>query len=387
MNHSKFLAVALTLVMIVPVVAVTSFSDESSAAVTTNSETISFSVVTGNAFELKVTDQFWKGYDFTSEDKPSWVSFEERDTSLQYSTILIKGTAPSAGKYTFTWTKWFDSDHENGSRQTLILNVSDSSYDVVNYSNFGIDRQLDDYLNPFRYGGTEQTLTTSNDKSIRLKPGYYDFKFSGWWFSEGHSADLTGETYGLYKDSDGNWVGILDPGRYEFTVAINKDNLTFKFYIQVNEKKLNLNYHSENQVIDGECVWGEPFSLLDTSNGSYTLEGWYDTDGFRVGLPGDNYTVYTDTDLYAKWISNVIVMDSDGTVLSIMEVEKDSTCTLPTVTKEGYEFSHWSTEADGDAVISDGTSPYKPTGDIVLYPVFTDDLRFPIPEFSLVTEG
>lgn len=312
---------------------------------------------------------------------PDWINVVKKN--YKYT---LEGTAGPVGTYDFQF-KFTDS---NAGRPTYAISITInvvSFPDNVNYGNFGIDAQLDDYLNPFRYGGNEQTLTTTNDKSIRLKPGYYGFKFKGWLWGEEHNSDLVGDTHGLVKDSDGNWVGNLAPGNYDFTVAITKDNLSFKFYIQVNAKMVNVTYQGDGFNTTTQVTYGEHFDLPLSSDNNYTLKGWYKSDGTYVGAPGGSYVVHGDTSLYAKWVSNVIVMDSAGTVLDVMEVEKDSTCTLPAVTKEGYEFNYWSTEADGDAVISDGTSPYKPTGDIVLYPVFTDDLRFPIPKFSLVTEG
>ena len=380
MNHSKFLAVALALVMIVPVAAI-SISEDSDAA--ESSYTYKLETFANNPFEYRV--QFLGGYQFYPGNLPEGVSVEAKIyNGLKW--IYVSGKIDTPGTYSFTVDLGINDDHDYVGTFTVEIEVKNAPHGL-NYNNLGIDAKLDDFLNPFRYGGSEQTLTITNDESIRLKPGKYNFKFKGWLWGEDHNADLTGETNGLIKDGDGNWVGMLNPGRYEFTVIIDKDNLSFKFYIQVNEKKVDLNYHNEGSIVDAEYTWGIPFNLQNTTNGDYTLEGWYTGDGRYIGAPGDNFIIYENTDLYAKWISNVIVMDSDGTVLNVMEVEKDTTCTLPTVTKEGYEFSHWSTEPDGDAVISDGTSPYKPTGDIVLYPVFADDLRFPVPEFSLVTEG
>lgn len=382
MNHSKFLAVALALVMTVPV-ATLSISDDSDALYRVVHLDRSYNAFVNTPFSIEIGTIPSLNYnsDVYSTNLPDGVSLE-----LDGERIIIKGSIGAAGTYEFQVTEDDPPPISLTRVYDITLQISEIP-DGVDYTNLGIDVQIDDYLNPFRYGGTEQTLTTTHDKTIRLKPGHYGFKFKGWLWGEEHNSDLTGDTNGLVKDGDGNWVGTLEPGDYDFTGIIDKDNLTFPFHIHVDTKWVNVNYGGEGVEETKQVAYGDPFSLPDYSNGNYTLEGWYDSNGARVGVPGDTYVIYDDMTLNAKWISSVIVMDSDGTVLNVMEVEKDTTCTLPTVTKEGYEFSHWSTEPDGDAVISDGTSPYKPTGDIVLYPVFTDDLRFPIPKFSLVTEG
>ena len=385
MNHSKFLAVALALVMIVPVTAL-SLSNESYALRETQFDR-NYNVFVNVPFNIQLVtiyDDYLDSLDSTN--MPDGVSLEVSPVDSVWDGIFIKGSIGAVGTYNFSVVYTCGPPVSTESTCNITLQVSDVP-SGVDYNNLGIDAQIDDYLNPFRFGGTEQTLTTTHDKTIRLKPGYYGFKFKGWLWGEEHNSDLTGDTNGLVKDGDGNWVGTLEPGDYDFTGIIDKDNLTFTFHIHVDTKWVNVNYGGEGVEETKQVAYGDPFSLPDYSNGNYTLEGWYDSNGARVGVPGDTYVIYDDMTLNAKWISSVIVMDSDGTVLNVMEVEKDTTCTLPTVTKEGYEFSHWSTEPDGDAVISDGTSPYKPTGDIVLYPVFTDDLRFPIPKFSLVTEG
>ena len=382
MNHSKFLAVALALVMIVPV-ATLSISDDSDALYRVVHVDRSYNAFVNTPFNIEIGTIPSLNYnsDVYSTNLPNGVSLE-----LDGERIIIKGSIGAAGTYEFQVTEDDPPPVSLTRIYDITLQISEIP-DGVDYTNLGIDVQIDDYLNPFRYGGTEQTLTTTHDKTIRLKPGHYGFKFKGWLWGEDHNSDLTGDTNGLVKDGDGNWVGTLEPGDYDFTGIIDKDNLTFTFHIHVDTKWVNVNYGGEGVEETKQVAYGDPFGLPNYSNGNYTLEGWYDSNGARVGVPGDTYVIYDDMALNAKWISNVIVMDSDGTVLNIMDVEKDTTCTLPTVTKEGYEFSHWSTEPDGDAVISDGTSPYKPTGDIVLYPVFADDLRFPVPEFSLVTEG
>jgi len=91
---------------------------------------------------------------------------------------------------------------------------------------------------------------------------------------------------------------------------------------------------------------GEVIVLPEPVRKNYAFIGWYTAldDGTRVGGTGDDYTVKTNTTLYAQWVSGITVYYSpNGGIVSPQNevVSVGGSVTLPTPSRGGYVFKGW----------------------------------------------
>lgn len=350
-----------------------------------------------------------------AESAPSWTVYADTDYTLSYEG----GNSVGAVSFTFISDKtaqtppwvsgWSDysitihSPSEPGRYQVpMIVGMvssltGDTSYfersfsiQVVNKPQVDlttpqIDAQLDDYLNP-AHGDPDQghvTLEMNEDRAIRLKPGTYNFKLDKWWLHEDHYADLKGDTHGLTKDTSGNWVGQLAGGEtYEFTVNVgNKGEFTFS--VKVNDVTRTITYDNEGTTSSSTVGWGDSFTLPEATLGTYAFEGWYDSEGNRIGGANDTYAIYSDTTLEAKWVSVVTFVNPAG-LPNEQRIEKDGTILIPIAVMEGSVFLYWSEDPQGDGVYSEGNEYVTPSGSVTLYPIFETEFVIGPPNFVLI---
>jgi len=126
-------------------------------------------------------------------------------------------------------------------------------------------------------------------------------------------------------------------------------------------------------------------SSLTLPNGSglsksgYTFNGW-NTNASGTGTQynaGGSYTVTGDITLYANWVSSDVTYTvsynnngGNGTVPASQTVQSGSTITLPNgsgLSKSGFTFGGWNTNASGSGVLYGAGSIYTPHSNITLY--------------------
>ena len=120
--------------------------------------------------------------------------------------------------------------------------------------------------------------------------------------------------------------------------------------------------------------WNSASVTLPTpTRTGYTFKGWYTaaSGGTKAGGAGDSYTPTAAITLYAQWTANTYTVTFNATGGSVSPTSKsvtyDSTYeTLPTPTKEGYEFLGWYTAETGGSQITSSTT-VKITANQTLY--------------------
>ena len=115
--------------------------------------------------------------------------------------------------------------------------------------------------------------------------------------------------------------------------------------------------------------------LIAPTKSNATFLGWYtaSTGGTRVGGAGESYDPNgSDVTLFAQWDNTYTVTYSAGTNATgaPASVEfKDSTgpVTLPTPSRDDYEFSGWYTESTGGTKVGNAGAGYTATSDATLH--------------------
>lgn len=148
-----------------------------------------------------------------------------------------------------------------------------------------------------------------------------------------YTANATANTYKVHFDGNGATSGAMNDQSFTYGTA---QNLTANAF----ERKFTVTYHTDG----GDAI--------DAVTASATFNGWatsatgakvYDNKHSVNNLATTNTTV----NLYAKW--------TDGSV------------TLPTPTKEGFDFKGWYTDAACSAANKVTGTTYTPTSDVTLY--------------------
>jgi len=126
-------------------------------------------------------------------------------------------------------------------------------------------------------------------------------------------------------------------------------------------------------VVDGDsCTIVLP--SITASNG-HTVDGWYDSEGVKVGMPGDSYDLKENVSLIAKATVNQYTVTynynanggSSATKATDTVKYNEAVDLTPTAIKDGYEFVGWSLDPDTELV---NEQLSMPGFNITLYAVF-----------------
>ena len=118
---------------------------------------------------------------------------------------------------------------------------------------------------------------------------------------------------------------------------------------------------------------GDTITLPACTKDGYEFVGWYEEDTC-AGQAGEDYTVTGDVTLKARYEKKetqverpeaTITFDADGGKMEggNITAKVGDTITLPTCTKDGYEFAGW---YDNDTCVGQAGEDYTVTGDVVL---------------------
>ena len=171
---------------------------------------------------------------------------------------------------------------------------------------------------------------------------------------------------------------------YDRTLSASEIDQTFE--ASAGEFGLNLNTVTFNPN-GGEV--DTPTLRTNVSDGTVTLRtptkanatflGWYtaSTGGTKVGDAGDSYDPNgNDVTLFAQWDNTYTVTYSAGTNATGAPASvqfKDSTgpVTLPTPSRDDYEFNGWYTAATGGTKVANAGASFTATSDVTLHGQWT----------------
>ena len=123
-------------------------------------------------------------------------------------------------------------------------------------------------------------------------------------------------------------------------------------------------------------------TLPTPTRSGYIFAGWYTaaSGGERVGGAGESYTPSANITLYAQWGKpcDVTYDANGGTCGTASEKYTGTALTLPTPTRDGYNFMGWYDAANGGNKIGNAGDTYNPKGEITLYAQWQEKVTYTV---------
>ena len=221
------------------------------------------------------------------------------------------------------WTRPNDLD--------LYAKWTANTYVVSYYSNGGTS-----------YSNTTMTYDSSYTLPTPTKTGY---SFGGWY----ENSTFTGEPFEI----SGIWNETRNVSLYAKWTA--KD---YSIFLVVNNGTLPSGYQTTIPV-----TYDSTYYVPTPTRTGYTFGGWYTNSSLTTSFSKTTYWTRTsDLTLYAKWTAisySVTFVSNGGTSYSSRTIAYDSSYTLPTPTKTGYNFLGWYLDSDlTEPILSTGIWNY-----------------------------
>lgn len=203
-------------------------------------------------------------------------------------------------------------------------------------------------------GTTAATIRDYSGESVTLPISTREGDWLVGWFDGDHFVGEGGASYTIPERNvtlTAHWSPI-------YTVSYNMTN-------------------GGNVDHDSDTYEGTALILPTPTNGPKpTFEGWFTaaSGGSKIGGAGDNYTPKASITLYAQWSTNIpITFDANGGTCSTSSLTYDGVTpiTLPTATRDGYQFNGWFTAKSDGTKIGNAGGSYTPSEADTLYAQWT----------------
>ncbi|MDR0385467.1 MAG: InlB B-repeat-containing protein [Prevotellaceae bacterium] len=183
----------------------------------------------------------------------------------------------------------------------------------------------------------------------------------------------TGYTFGgWFTEADGKGTGYGSETVYK-TVG----NTTLYAKWTVKSYTLSFDAQGGAPVPALPANYNDVLSLSAPVRAGYTFKGWNTLkDGSGVAYTENvNYTIDDNITLYAQWEADSYTLSFDtqgGNPVNSQQISYGAvTDALPAVTRAGYTFGGWFTEADGNGTEYTPATVYKTAGNTTLYAKWT----------------
>ena len=294
-----------------------------------------------------------------------------KQTANVGQSITITYSKPTRSGYTFLgWSTWSGAT-EPEAMFTPGYSYS-SDYDITLYAVWKQNQTTQYSLSFSLQGGTGTFNTLYGGYGERVQipyttPTKSGYTFKGWaTYSGGSVSYQPGEYYTLYGNSTLYAVWQSSGGTTQYYLDFN---------LQGGSGTFNTLYG----------VYGERLfipSSSPTKNG-YTFQGWSTSStGSPQYQPGDYYTIYSNTILYAIWGESTqyctITFNANGGTGAPSNQQKiiGETTYIPYTkpTKTGYAFLGWSTSRYATSADYQLGQAYTPYGDMTFYAVWEQNV-------------
>ena len=295
----------------------------------------------------------------------------EKQTANIGQSITITYSKPTRSGYTFLgWSTWSGATEPEAMFTPGYSYTSDS--DTTLYAVWSQNQTTQYSLSFDLQGGTGTFNTLYGGYGERVQipyttPTKSGYTFKGWaTYSGGSVSYQPGEYYTLYGNSTLYAVWQSSGGTTQYYLNFN---------LQGGSGTFNTLYG----------VYGERLfipSSSPTKNG-YTFQGWSTSStGNPQYQPGDYYTIYSNTILYAIWGESTqyctITFNANGGSGAPSKQQKiiGETTYIPYTkpTRSGYAFQGWSTSSWATSADYQPGSTYTPYGNMTFYAVWSQNV-------------
>lgn len=293
-----------------------------------------------------------------------------KQTANVGQSITITYSKPTRSGYTFLgWSTWSGATEPDSAYTPGYSYMSE--YDTTLYAVWRQNQTTQYSLSFNLQGGTGAFNTLYGGYGERVQipyttPTKSGYTFKGWaTYSGGSVSYQPGEYYTLYGNSTLYAVWQSSGGTTQYYLNFN---------LQGGSGTFNTLYG----------VYGERLfipSSSPTKNG-YTFQGWSTSStGSPQYQPGDYYTIYSNTILYAIWSESTqyctITFNANGGSGAPSSQQKiiGETTYIPYTkpTRSGYTFLGWSTSRYATSADYQPGSTYTPYGNMTFYAVWKQE--------------
>ncbi len=255
-------------------------------------------------------------------------------TSVMRSYQSSVGKLPTVTKTGYVFKGWFT--HQTGGVQ---INEQESVTCTVSYfaqwekEVYAIDYVLNGGINAV---SNPKTYTIEDDFTLHM-PTKKNYAFTGWTYE---GQDTPTFDVSVTSPSTGNKSYVANWQACDYVVKLNTNGGTIM---------------NDVYVKAGDTL----ATLAEPKKEGYTFEGWYSDAGFSKPWNITSSQVNQDITLYAKWSTQQFDINFDANggsrVATMSKAYGSKLNTLPTTTKEGYDFLGWFTKKEGGTKISSET--------------------------------
>ena len=295
-----------------------------------------------------------------------------KQTANVGQSITITYSKPTRSGYTFLgWSTWSGATEPEAMFTPGYSYTSD--YDLTLYAVWRKNQTTQYSLSFSLQGGngTFNPLYGEYGNRVKIpytKPTKTGYTFLGWaTYVGGNASYQPGEYYTLYGNSTlyAVWKSSGDTTQYYLNFNLQGGSGTFNTLYGVYGERLFIP------------------SSSPTKNG-YTFQGWSTSStGSPQYQPGDYYTIYSNTILYAIWGESTqyctITFNANGGAGAPASQQKvvGELTYIPYAkpTRSGYTFLGWSTSRYATSADYQPGQAYTPYGNMTLYAVWEEDKR------------
>jgi len=287
------------------------------------------------------------------------VSFDSQGGSVASNQTVtfnsLYGALPMPTRTGYTFGGWYTGTGGSGANITSASAVTTPANHTL-YAKWTANIYTVSFDSQGGSAASNQTVTYNSQYGTLPTPARTGYTFGGWYTGTGGSgANITTSTVDK------------TPSNHTLFAKWTASTYTVSFDSQEGSAV-------SNQIATFDSQYG---TLPTPMRTGYTFDGWY-TELGGTGLQIEDATIVSSTadhTLYAAWTANTYTVSFDsqgGAPASDITVTFDSAYgALSEITRIGYTFAGWYTEAGGEGIRIDAGTTVSTAADHTLYAVWT----------------
>ena len=283
-------------------------------------------------------------------------------------TLTLSSTKPTRSNATTDYTVTYNYNY-SGKSNTTATATKTTKYTFNNWKSTGGTTYApsSSYTSNAGTTMTAQWTSSTSTSSVPLPtPTRTCYTFNGWYTASSGGTKI-GNGGASYTPSASttlyaHWTEITYTVSYAANGGSGAPSAQTKYYTQTltlsSTKPTRSNATATYTVTYNYNYSGKSNTTATaTKTTKYTFANWKSTAGTAYS-PGGSYSTNASTTMTAQWTSSA----------------STTSVTLPTPTRDGYDFNGWYNASSGGTKIGNGGASYTPTATITLYAHWTESV-------------